>query len=142
MLLYSFRNFFMLEFLLFLNFFENDIFKLSLVIKLPLFTKLNKLVLLLSYGMFAHWALQRMISSISISKPSFHIMLVIGLPPLQEARITEKMTFLLFTGTPLGYGGRSLLVLKQIEQVGILLFQKSSSIPESVELISPEELEF
>ena len=102
MLLYSFRNFFMLEFLLFLNFFENDIFKLSLVIKLPLFTKLNKLVLLLSYGMFAHWALQRMISSISISKPSFHIMLVIGLPPLQEARITEKMTFLLFTGTPLG----------------------------------------
>jgi len=38
-------------------------------------------------------------------------------------------------------GGRSLLVLKQIEQVGILLFQKSSSIPESVELISPEELE-
>jgi len=39
------------------------------------------------------------------------------------------------------YGGRSLLVLKQIEQVGTLLFQKSSSIPESVELISAEDLE-
>jgi hypothetical protein len=33
------------------------------------------------------------------------------------------------------------LVLKQIEQVGTLLFQKSSSIPESVELISPEDFE-
>jgi hypothetical protein len=39
------------------------------------------------------------------------------------------------------YGGRSFLVLKQIEQVGTLLFQKSSSIPESVELISPEDFE-
>ena len=39
------------------------------------------------------------------------------------------------------YGGRSFLVLKQIEQVGILLFQKSSSIPESVELISAEDFE-
>jgi len=32
-------------------------------------------------------------------------------------------------------------VLKQIEQVGTLLFQKSSSIPESVELISAEDFE-
>ncbi|MFN7880894.1 MAG: hypothetical protein ACK5NI_00110 [bacterium] len=39
------------------------------------------------------------------------------------------------------YAGRSFLVLKQIEQVGTLLFQKSSSIPESVELISPEDFE-
>ena len=31
--------------------------------------------------------------------------------------------------------------LKQIEQVGTLLFQKSSSIPESVELISAEDFE-
>ena len=33
------------------------------------------------------------------------------------------------------------MVLKQIEQVGTLLFQKSSSIPESVELISAEDFE-
>jgi hypothetical protein len=33
-------------------------------------------------------------------------------------------------------------LFKHIEQVGTLLFQNSSSIPESVELISPEELEF
>ena len=32
-------------------------------------------------------------------------------------------------------------MLKQIEQVGTLLFQKSSSIPESVELISAEDFE-
>jgi hypothetical protein len=37
--------------------------------------------------------------------------------------------------------GRSLFLFKHIEQVGTLLFQKSSSMPESVELISPEELE-
>jgi hypothetical protein len=59
LLLHSFGNFFMLELLLFLHFLKNDIFKLSLVIKLPLFTKLNKLVLLLSNGMFAHWAADR-----------------------------------------------------------------------------------
>ena len=38
-------------------------------------------------------------------------------------------------------GGRSLLVLKQIEQVGTLLFQNSSLTPERVELISPEVTE-
>jgi hypothetical protein len=37
--------------------------------------------------------------------------------------------------------GRSLFLFKHIEQVGTLLFQKSSSMPESVELISTEELE-
>ena len=37
--------------------------------------------------------------------------------------------------------GRSVLVSKQMQHVGTLLLQKSSSIPERVELISPELLE-
>ena len=47
LLLHSFGNFFMLEFLFFLQFLKNDFIKLSLVIKLFFSTEQNKLVLLL-----------------------------------------------------------------------------------------------
>ena len=113
MLFHSFWNFFMLEFLLFLHFLENDIFKLSLVIKLSLFTKLNKLVLLLLNWIFANWAFQRMKLSISIFIPSsIHIVQKRSFPPLFETRITEKMTFLFFTGTPLGWWWQIILCIK------------------------------
>ena len=52
--------------------------------------------------MFANWAFQRIILSISIFIPSIYVVQKRSFPPLFEARITKKMTFLLFTGTPLG----------------------------------------